>query len=64
MVYFHLSMQGTRGIFMMNKRCALIIVLILMLSFSPAALAEGLEPLPMDSTAIAPPPKDECFLSD
>ena len=49
---------------MMNKRCALIIVLILMLSFSPAALAEGLEPLPMDSTAIAPPPKDECFLSD
>ena len=49
---------------MMNKRCALIIVLILMLSFSPTALAEGLEPLPMDSTAIAPPPKDECFLSD
>jgi len=27
------------------------------------ALGEELYPLPMDSTAVAPPPKDECFLS-
>lgn len=45
------------------KKLFLIFAALLMAVMSQAS-AQELEPLPMDSTAIAPPPKDECFLSD
>ena len=42
---------------------SLLLSVLLMLSACGAA-AEGLQPLDMDSTAIGPAPKDECYLSD
>ena len=47
----------------MKLRFPVLFFLVLVLLVAGAA-AKPLDSLPMDSTAIAPPPKDECFLSD
>ena len=47
----------------MKCRSFVLFVLLLLLAV-PAAPAEDLQPLPMNSTAIAPAPSDEGFLSD
>lgn len=48
---------------MLKSRLSALLAAVLLLS-SSAACAEGFTPLDMNSTAIAPAPKDECYLSD
>ena len=48
----------------MCKSCLSVLLAALLLAFSACACADGLTPLDMNSTAIAPAPKDECYLSD
>ena len=48
----------------MCKSCLSVLLAALLLAFSACACADGLPPLDMNSTAIAPAPKDECYLSD
>ena len=45
-----------------SRLSVLLVALLLLFSFS--ACAEGFIPLDMNSTAIAPAPKDECYLSE
>ena len=47
----------------MRRLISLLIAMLLIFSVC-GATAEGLQPLDMDSTEIAPAPKDECYLSD
>ena len=48
----------------MCKSCLSVLLAALLLAFSACACADGLTHLDMNSTAIAPAPKDECYLSD
>ena len=49
---------------MMIRRLFSLFFSMLLVLAACGSLAEGLQPLDMDSTAIAPAPKDECYLSD
>ncbi len=49
---------------MKTRRLFSLLFAILFVFSACGAFAEGLQPLDMDSTAIAPAPKDECYLSD
>lgn len=46
----------------MNKLCALVCLMLALLTCAPVS-AEGLVPLSMDGPALAPAPKDECYIS-
>ena len=49
---------------MKTRRLFSLLLSVLLLLSACAAAAEGLQPLDMNSTAIGPAPKDECYLSD
>lgn len=49
---------------MKTRRLFSLLLSVLLILSAWSAGAEGLQPLDMDSTAIAPAPKDECYLSD
>ena len=48
----------------MCKSCLSVLLAALLLTYSVCTCAEGFTPLDMNSTAIGPAPKDECYLSE